>query len=525
MGLPLYDLWIIGGGINGTGIACDAAGRGLKTGLCEQADLASATSSASSKLIHGGLRYLEHYEFRLVKEALHEREVLMKKAPHIVWPMRFILPYRPHLRPRWMLRTGLFLYDHLNHRDSLPNTKTLKFDRMRPVESTSVNNTDPTAYSPLLPSITHGFEYSDCWVDDARLVILNALQAQQAGAEIHVRTRCEHAEVDQEGHWLLTLSDQITGHQWQCRSKILVNAAGPWVESFIRQQTHHQPRYGIRMIKGSHLITRRLNTDDRAYILQNRDKRIVFVLPYQKDFSLIGTTDQAYDGDPADAKISEAEIQYLLDVIKDYFKQPLTRDDIITTFAGVRPLCDDESDNPSAMTRDYTLDLNTDGGAPLLSIFGGKITTYRKLAEAALKMLTPYCPEMRPAWTETAIMPGGEIDSRELYAQRLQQHYPFLTPALAERYASSYGRLCEHFLADKADWAAMGEDFGAGLTAAEVDYLIKHEWAYTAEDILWRRSKLQLQLTQLQTEKIQQKIGSLINIKQTTLISRDKKTQ
>ncbi|ODC03206.1 glycerol-3-phosphate dehydrogenase [Terasakiispira papahanaumokuakeensis] len=511
MGLPLYDLWIIGGGINGTGIACDAAGRGLKTGLCEQADLASATSSASSKLIHGGLRYLEYYEFRLVREALHEREVLMKKAPHIVWPMRFILPYRPHLRPSWMLRTGLFLYDHLSHRDSLPNTKTLKFHAVDVNKSATADNTSPlTPESPLLPSITHGFEYSDCWVDDARLVILNALQAQQAGADIYVRTRCDHAEVDQEGYWLLTLSDQTTGQQWQCRSRALVNAAGPWVESFIRQQIHQKPHYGIRMIKGSHLITRRLNTDDRAYILQNQDKRIVFVLPYQKDFSLIGTTDQPYHGNPAEAKISDTEIQYLLDVIKDYFKQPLTHDDIVTTFAGVRPLCDDESDNPSAMTRDYTLDLSTDAGAPLLSIFGGKITTYRKLAETALKMLTPYFPKMAPAWTATAPLPGGDIDNRETYAQWLQQRYPFLTAALAERYASSYGRLCERFLADKTHWAAMGEDFGAGLTEAEVHYLIKYEWARTIEDILWRRSKLQLQLPKSQTMRLQEFIKTLI---------------
>lgn len=500
MSLPLYDLLVIGGGINGAGIACDAAGRGLKAGLCEQSDLASATSSASSKLIHGGLRYLEYYEFRLVREALHEREVLLKKAPHIVWPMRFILPYRRHLRPSWMLRTGLFLYDHLSHRDSLPNTKTLKFHHHPHTIATSDKTIETPTYeaampadSPLLPSITHGFEYSDCWVDDARLVILNTLQAQQAGADIHVRTRCDKAEIDQDGHWRLTLSNTHTGQQWQCRSKALVNAAGPWVESFIRQQTHQRPRYGIRMIKGSHLITRRLNTDHRAYILQNKDKRIVFVLPYQKDFSLIGTTDQQYHGDPANATISEAETQYLLDVIQDYFKQPLTRDDIVMSFAGVRPLCDDESDNPSAMTRDYTLDLAADSGAPLLSVFGGKITTYRKLAETALKMLAPYFPKMGPAWTADAIMPGGDIESREAYTQWLQQRYPFLSSRTAERYANSYGRLCEHFLANKTDWTEMGETFGADLTAAEVDYLVQHEWAHTAEDILWRRSKLQLQ--------------------------------
>ncbi|WP_110689328.1 glycerol-3-phosphate dehydrogenase [Salinicola endophyticus] len=479
-----YDMIVVGGGINGTGIANDAAGRGLSVLLCEQADLASATSSASSKLIHGGLRYLEHREFRLVREALREREVMLRKAPHIVWPMRFILPHQPHLRPAWMIRAGLFLYDHLSHRDSLPNARSLKF----------------AADDPLVPEIKRGFEYSDCWVDDARLVLLNALQAQDKGADIRLRTRCTAAS-EESGGWRVSLEDRLSGEHYQVRGKVLVNASGPWVESFVKGSAQRQSRYGIRMIQGSHLVVPRLNHDERAYILQNQDGRIVFVLPYQQHYSLIGTTDRRYQGDPSQVGISEEEIGYLLDVLNGHFRRQLGRDDVIATYSGVRPLCDDESENPSAMTRDYTLDLDTHG-APLLSIFGGKITTYRKLAEAALRKLQPLLPEMRAAWTAEATLPGGDIVGREAFADRLQRDYPYLPAAWAERFASSYGSLCLRFLDGVTRREEMGEEFGGGLTRAEVDYLIAHEWARTADDILWRRTKLGLVLTPAQVETL-----------------------
>ncbi|WP_043526367.1 glycerol-3-phosphate dehydrogenase [Litchfieldella xinjiangensis] len=480
----IFDLYVIGGGINGTGIANDAVGRGLTVGLCEQADLASATSSASSKLIHGGLRYLEHKEFRLVREALREREVLLRKAPHIVWPMRFILPHRPHLRPAWMLRIGLFMYDHLGKRDSLPGSRQLQFDES----------------SPLQDEITHGFEYSDCWVDDARLVVLNALQAREQGAEILTRTRCVEAQ-EEEGLWRITLEDSDTGQRFQRRSRVLVNAAGPWVESFIRGQAKRESRYGIRMIQGSHLVVPRLNTDERAYILQNRDGRIVFVLPYQQDFSLIGTTDRRYTGDPASVAISSEEIDYLLEVVNSHFKQQLSPDDVVSTYTGVRPLCDDESADPSAMTRDYTLDLDRQG-APLLSVFGGKITTYRKLAEAALSEINDILPHMGDAWTASSRLPGGDIDDRESFAARLVRDYPFLGEERARRFATSYGSLCLRFLEGCRSIEELGESFGSGLTRAEVDYLTDHEWAREVDDVLLRRTKLGLRLNSAERQRL-----------------------
>lgn len=484
------DLFVIGGGINGTGIANDAAGRGLTVGLCEQADLASATSSASSKLIHGGLRYLEHREFRLVREALKEREVLLRKAPHIVWPLRFILPHQPHLRPAWMIRAGLFLYDHLGKRDSLPGSRRVRFG----------------AESPLHPDIVQGFEYSDCWVDDARLVILNALQAQHNGAEVLVRTRCTDAR-EEQGRWVITLENTLTGERSIRHAKVLVNASGPWVESFISQSTHRKSRYGIRMIQGSHLVVPRLNHDDRAYILQNKDGRIVFVLPYHQDFSLIGTTDRRYEGDPSKVTVSDEETDYILDVVNYHFKQQLSRDDVLSSFSGVRPLCDDESTDPSAMTRDYTLDMDTHD-APMLSIFGGKITTYRKLAEAALREVSELLPQMGPSWTADALLPGGDIRSQSEFSDRLIRDHPFLGEARARRFASSYGSLCLGFLADCMREEDLGEHFGAGLSQREVDYLIGHEWAHCADDILWRRTKLGLLFNTEQHQRLEAYLAS-----------------
>lgn len=487
---PCLDLFVIGGGINGTGIANDAAGRGLSVGLCEQADLASATSSASSKLIHGGLRYLEHREFRLVREALKEREVLLKKAPHIVWPLRFILPHQPHLRPAWMIRAGLFLYDHLGKRDSLPGSQRVRFN----------------AGSPLHPHIVQGFEYSDCWVDDARLVVLNALQARDHGAEILVRTRCIEVR-EENGRWVIVLENRITGERLMRHAKVLVNASGPWVEHFIRHSTQRQSRYSIRMIQGSHLIVPRINHDDRAYILQNKDGRIVFVLPYHHDFSLIGTTDQRYKGDPSGVTISDTETDYILDVVNAHFKRQLSRHDVLSSFSGVRPLCDDESTAPSAMTRDYTLDLD-ECGAPMLSVFGGKITTYRKLAEAAMRALSGSLPQMGPSWTATAPLPGGDIGSQSAFSTQLIRDYPFLGEARAQRFASSYGSLCLEFLSGCTGKENLGEDFGAGLSQREVDYLISHEWVYEADDILWRRTKLGLRINLEQRQRLEAYLAS-----------------
>jgi glycerol-3-phosphate dehydrogenase len=478
------DLMVIGGGINGTGIANDAAGRGLRVGLCEQGDLASATSSASSKLIHGGLRYLEHREFRLVSEALREREVLMAKAPHIIWPMRFLLPHRPHLRPAWMIRAGLFLYDHLGKRRALPASRGVRFP----------------AQGPLAPSITRGFEYSDCWVDDARLVVLNALQAREQGAEVLVRTRCIAAR-EMEGLWELELEDAASGERFRRRARALVNAAGPWVEQVIRQRLAREPRYGIRMIQGSHLVVPRLNEDERAYLLQNRDGRIVFVLPWEEDFSLVGTTDRRYDGDPARVTATDEEIDYLLEVVNAHFRRPLARTDVLRTFSGVRPLCDDESTDPAAMTRDYTLHLDT-SGAPLLSVFGGKLTTYRRLAEAALAQLAPHLPTMGPAWTEKAPLPGGDIGSQADFTARLLAEFPWLGEARARRLARTYGSLCLEFLAGAHSEADLGEEFGAGLTAREVDYLVDREWAVGLEDILWRRTKLAMRLNERDRQRL-----------------------
>lgn len=478
------DLFVIGGGINGTGIANDAAGRGLSVALCEQGDLAGATSSASSKLIHGGLRYLEHREFRLVREALREREVLLAKAPHIIWPLRFILPHRPHLRPAWLLRAGLFLYDHLGKRQQLPGSRGIRL------------GTD----QGLAADIRRGFEYSDCWVDDARLVVLNAMQARHQGAEIRVRTRCVDAR-QVAGQWEIELECLESGQRFLRHARALVNAAGPWVESVVRTQAHRASRYRVRLVRGSHLVVPRRNADERAFILQHTDRRIVFVLPFEEDFSLIGTTEVRFAGNPAEVHATEAEVDYLLGVVNAHFRRPLSHADVLRTFAGVRPLCDDEADIPSAMSRDYTLHLDTEG-APLLSVFGGKITTYRKLAEAALAHLAPHLPPMGAAWTAETPLPGGDIGNQDAFQRQLEHDYPFLDPPQIRRFARSYGSLCRRFLDGAKHQEELGEAFGAGLTSAEVDYLIDHEWARHSDDILWRRTKLGLRLTPDQAERL-----------------------
>jgi len=471
-----YDLAVIGGGINGVGIAADAAGRGLKVFLCEKDDLAQHTSSASSKLIHGGLRYLEHYEFRLVREALAEREVLLAKAPHIVKPMRFVLPHRPHLRPAWMIRAGLFLYDHLGKRKRLGASRSLRFG---------------PGY-PLKPAITRGFEYADCAVDDARLVVLNAMAAREKGAHIVTRTRCLRAErVD--GVWQVELQ-HADGSLQSIRARALVNAAGPWVASFIKDDLKLDAPYGIRLIQGSHLIVPRLYEGEHAYILQNEDQRIVFCIPYLDRFTLIGTTDREYSGDPAQVKITEAETDYLLKVVNAHFNHQLSRDDILHTYSGVRPLCNDESDNPSAVTRDYTLALSAgEGQAPLLSVFGGKLTTYRKLAESAMAELKPFFTQMRASWTAAAPLPGGEdMTTAQALTDAILAQYGWLPVDIAKRWAVTYGSRVWRLLEGIQGPEGLGQAIGGGLFSREVDYLRSEEWAVDAADILWRRTKLGL---------------------------------
>lgn len=472
----IYDVAVIGGGINGVGIAADAAGRGLSVFLCEKDDLASHTSSASSKLIHGGLRYLEHHEFRLVREALAEREVLLTKAPHIVKPMRFVLPHRPHLRPAWMIRAGLFLYDNLGKREKLPASRSLRFG----------------ADSALKPEITRGFEYSDCWVDDARLVVLNAMAAREKGAHIHTRTRCVDARrVD--GIWQVNLQRE-DGSTFTLKARALVNAAGPWVAKFIRDDLQLQSPYGIRLIQGSHLIVPRLYDGEQAHILQNEDQRIVFTIPYLDRFTILGTTDREYTGDPSKVEITEAETDYILKVVNAHFKKQVSRSDIVRTYSGVRPLCNDESDNPSAITRDYTLSLSGgQGDAPILSVFGGKLTTYRKLAESAMAQLKPFFTQMRGSWTATSALPGGEdMSTPQALAQAMRAKAPWLPAGLAERWAVSYGSRSWRLIEGAQSPADLGEELGVGLYSREVDYLYEQEWATRSDDVLWRRSKLGL---------------------------------
>ncbi|MFL9812192.1 glycerol-3-phosphate dehydrogenase [Stutzerimonas sp. VN223-3] len=484
----LYDIAVIGGGINGVGIAADAAGRGLSVFLCERDDLASHTSSASSKLIHGGLRYLEHYEFRLVREALAEREVLLRKAPHIVKPMRFVLPHCPHLRPAWMIRAGLFLYDNLGKREQLPASRGLRFGDE----------------SPLKPAIRRGFEYSDCWVDDARLVVLNAMAAREKGAHIHTRTRCLSAK-RARGIWHVELQRQ-DGTRFSLRAKALVNAAGPWVAQFIGENLQQRSPYGIRLIQGSHVIVPKLYEGEQAYIMQNEDRRIVFAIPYLGRYTMIGTTDREYHGDPAKVSISEEEIAYLLGVANTHFRKQLEPEDILHTFAGVRPLCDDESDNPSVVTRDYTLSLDAEQKqAPLLSVFGGKLTTYRKLAESAMAQLKPFFPAMGPSWTASASLPGGEgMSTVKALTEELAAKVQGLELPLAQRWATLYGNRAWRMLGEARCVADLGEQLGQDLYAKEVDYLRREEWAARVDDVLWRRTKLGLAFTAQEKDRLQQ---------------------
>jgi glycerol-3-phosphate dehydrogenase len=482
----VFDIAIVGGGINGCGIARDAAGQGRSVFLCEQDDLACSTSSSSTKLIHGGLRYLEHHEFRLVREALQEREVLWRMAPHIIWPLRFVLPHHEGLRPAWLLRLGLFIYDHLGGRSLLPGTRTLRLRR-------------DVAGQPLKAPYGLGFEYSDCWVEDARLVVLNAMDAAARGAVIRTRTRCVAASRD-NGLWTVTVEDRWTGQRERIRARTLVNAAGPWVARFIAEAVHSQPPAKVRLVQGSHIVVRKLFDHDRCYIFQNSDGRIVFAIPFERDFTLIGTTDRDYNGDPAAPAASAEEIAYLCSAVSGYFNQRIEPADIVWSYSGVRPLYDDGATDAQAVTRDYVLSLDAPDGLPaLLNVFGGKITTYRRLAEAAMEKLTPLLPGNAPAesWTGDAPLPGGDFPVTGFAAlvDSLLASHPYLAPELARRLTRAYGTRAGVVLHGCCGADDLGRRFGADLTEREVAYLMDHEWAATATDIVWRRSKLGLRLT------------------------------
>ncbi|MEZ4521762.1 MAG: glycerol-3-phosphate dehydrogenase [Thermomicrobiales bacterium] len=481
-----YDLLVIGGGINGVGVARDAAGRGLSVLLCERGDLGGATSSVSSKLLHGGLRYLEQYQFRMVRHALSEREVLLNAAPHIVQPLRFVLPHNPSIRPFWMIRIGMWLYDRLAKRDVLPGSHRLDF-----------HNGDSATL--LKPSFERGFEYSDCWVDDARLVVLSAIDAENRGAKIRPRTACTGARWNGDV-WEIELSDMENGKTNSIRARFVVNAAGPWAESVAREILQVDTSYRSRLVKGSHIVVPKLFEDGRAYILQNDDRRIVFVLPFEQRFTLIGTTDIPFDGDPSDVSIDADEIDYLCQVVNQHFTVDVSAADVVWSFSGVRPLYDDGSSSASSVSRDYVLEKHAGGSGPrarALTIWGGKLTGYRLLAEDVLDQIAPNFSHIGPAWTADATLPGGNLHPPGLdrFSRMLTQVYDWMPPDLAGSYARRYGTLVHSVLGNSASVDDLGPELSPGLYAREVDYLCRAERARTAEDILWRRTKLGLLAT------------------------------
>ncbi|SNR37342.1 glycerol-3-phosphate dehydrogenase [Puniceibacterium sediminis] len=500
-----FDLFIIGGGINGCGIARDASGRGLSVALAEMNDLASATSSASTKLFHGGLRYLEYFEFHLVRESLIERETLLRAMPHISWPMRFILPYHKDMRfenetptskllntvmpwmkgrrPAWLIRLGLFMYDNLGGRKILPGT-------------TTVDLTTSPEGAPLNDKFVQAYEYSDCWVQDARLVVLNARDAEVRGAKIMTRTKVMSAErVDQ--HWEIELEDTETGAQKTIKAKMIVNAGGPWVGDIIRTKIRSNSKEGVRLVKGSHIVTKKLYDHDKCYFFQGEDGRIIFAIPYEQDFTLIGTTDSEHQDPEVKPTCSEEEQTYLCNFASKYFKTPVSTGDIVWTYSGVRPLYDDGASSATAATRDYTLKVDDSGGAPVLNIFGGKITTYRRLAEGALDRMKPYFPDLPDKWTAGVTLPGGDFPVSGVAAltEKLAGQYAFLTDSWAQRLIRAYGTEAFGILSDAKSSDDLGRNFGGSLTEAEVRWLISREYARTAEDVVWRRSKLGLHMT------------------------------
>ena len=513
----ISDIFVIGGGINGTGVARDAQGRGLQVTLAEMDDLASATSSASTKLFHGGLRYLEYFEFNLVKKALVERETLLRAMPHISWPMRFVLPYHEDMRfetttpaakllnrvmpwmkgrrPAWMIRLGLFMYDHLGGRKILPGTKTVWLKR------------DPVG-EPLEDKFTRAYEYSDCWVEDSRLVVLNARDAERRGAEILVRTKVTSAERDGD-LWKITTENQITGETRTHKARCLVNAGGPWVEDIVKGVARLNSSEGIRLVQGSHIVTKRLFDHDKCYFFQGEDGRIIFAIPYETDFTLIGTTDKEYTGNPSDAACSDEEADYLVAFANQYLKQDITRDDVVWTYSGVRPLYDDGAMSATAATRDYVLSLDT-SGAPILSIFGGKITTYRKLAEGVMAKLKGVFRDMPGDWTAGVPLPGGDfpVDGVDTLVAGLKKKFPFLNERWAKRLVRAYGTEAFELLKGAESAEDLGEHYGANLTQREVDWLVEKEYARAAEDIVWRRSKLGLRMTAEQIARLNEAMGA-----------------
>ena len=491
MSEQIYDLAVIGGGINGAGIARDAAGRGAHVILLERGDLARGTSSASTKLIHGGLRYLEHYEFALVRESLIERERLWTIAPHIIWPLRFILPHQKGIRPAWLVRLGLFLYDHIGGRKLLPATRT-------------VNLKNAPAGKPLRPEFVKAFEYSDCWVDDARLVVLNAMDAGEHGADIRTLSEVTHLE-RRDGLWHIEISGQA-----HVRARAVANAAGPAVLDLLARTTGHDRKTGetIRLVRGSHIVVRKMFDTPQAYFCQNSDGRIFFAIPYEDDFTLIGTTDADHKGSLDDIHATPEEIDYICQSAGAYFRQPITAADVIYSFAGVRPLVDDGSGQPETASRGYHFELDVGEGdiAPILSVFGGKITTYRHLAESAVDKLAVHLPVLKgQSWTLREPLPGGNfpINGAADLAATLERDFGFLPPSLVHRWVRSYGTRTRTMLSNATLLSDLGTDFGHDLYAAEVDYLIDHEWAQSADDILWRRSKLGLRFSIAATQKLE----------------------
>lgn len=485
----IYDLFVIGGGVNGAGIARDATGRGLSVLLCEKDDLAQGTSSRSGKLVHGGLRYLEYYEFRLVREALIEREVLLQSAPHIIWPMRFVLPHNPQDRPAWLVRLGLFLYDHLGGRKRLPGTRTL-------------NLAQAPEGAPLKPQYRKAFEYSDCWVDDARLVLLNALDAYGRGATVKTRTAC--SSIRRNGDlWTIEMTDTVTGAKSEAKARCVVNTAGPWVNDIISRVAGLNSSRSVRLVKGSHIIVPKFWEGRQAYLVQNPDKRVIFINPYQNDLALIGTTDIPYEGRPEDVAADGNEIAYLIKSVNRYFKQQLTEADIVHSFSGVRPLYDDNAANPSAVTRDYIFEVDaTDGQAPLLSVFGGKITTFRKLSDHALERLKPFFPKMGPAWTGSATLPGGDMRDADFdqFLGDIKVKYPWLPADLAKHYARLYGTRLHALIGKATSVDDLGIAFTPLFREREAQFLMETEWAQTANDILERRTKHGLHITPTQRQ-------------------------
>jgi len=482
---------VIGGGVNGAGIARDATGRGISVLLCEKDDLASHTSSASTKLIHGGLRYLEHYDFMLVRHALQEREVLLKAAPHIIWPLRFILPHHKSLRPRWLIRLGLFFYDHIGGRKLLP-------------KSHSVNLTKHLTGESLKDTYTHAFEYSDCWVQDSRLVVLNAVDAAERGCDVRVRTEVTDL-IRHEGYWTVKLKDNNSGELSSVTAKVIVNASGPWVDKTLDLDEEHDSRYSTRLVKGSHIVVPKLFDHAYTYIFQNPDNRILFAVPYEQNYTLLGTTDMEIEGEPGSAKIDNTEVEYICNAVSEYFDKPVKADDVVWSYSGVRPLYDDASANASKVTRDYKLDLDTRKDTPILSVYGGKITTYRKLSDQAVDMLTAHLGISKSDWTQSAPLPGGDIPDMDFdaYLSACAKRYPWLSESLLYDYARNYGTRMEKLLDDCNNMNDLGNHYGGLLYQKEVDYLLEFEWARTAEDILWRRSKKGLQLSKDQAGQLE----------------------